>query len=262
MISGANQPLESDRSFLSLGSHEIESLTNAILLASEALSEITNKPDTKNHQRIRELVQLIHCSSLSITPLIKEFVTIGKFHSDCKKVNLGVVVSFPQELEYIRDTFSYEAAAKNIEISISMPNDFPVLFCDINSLRICVFNNILSNALHHTPIGGKIAISAEIKDSQVLIIKISDTGLGISPNKREMLFRKRPRLDNFRKSVSGLGLYNARQCIQAHNGTISVIDNPRFTGATFKIEIPLYAECKSLPVLAEVFHENKQEKPD
>ncbi len=254
MIAGANRSLEpATTSFLSLASHEIESLTNAILLASQTLSEITNNPDTKNHHQVRELVQLIHCSSLSIAPLIKELVTIGKFHSGCKKVNLGVVFSFPQELEYIRDTFSYEAAAKNIEISISAPKDFPVLFCDISSLRTCVFNNLLSNALHHTPIGGKIAICAEIKDSQILIIKISDTGLGISISERETLFQKQPRLDNFWKNVSGLGLYNARQCIHAHNGTISIIDNPCFTGATFKIEIPLYAECKSLSVLAEVF---------
>lgn len=248
MIARATQSTEPDASFLPLASHEIESLTNAILLASQTLSEITNSPDSKNDHTVRELVQLIRCSSLSIAPLINELVTIGKRQANSEKVNLGVVFSFQRELEYIRDTFSYEAMAKNIgiSISISMPEVFPVLFCDINSLRIHVINNILSNAIHHTPIGGKIAIFAEIKDCQTLILKISDTGLGIPVSEREGVFRKHSRLDHFRNTISGLGLYNAQQCVRAHNGTISVIDEPGFSGATFKIEIPLYVECKKV----------------
>lgn len=243
MTGRAIQSTEPDASFLPLVSHDIESLTNAILVASQSLSEMTNSPDVQSGHAVRELVQLIRCSVLSVAPFINELVTIGKRQANSEKLSLRAVYSFQQELEYIRDTFSYEALAKNIDISISMPENVPVVFCDIDSLRIHVLNNILSNAIHHTPTGGKIAVLVEIKGSQTLIIKISDTGLGIPASERERVFRKHLRLDQFRNTVSGLGLYNALQCVRAHNGKISVIDEPSFSGATFKIEIPMYAGC-------------------
>ena len=243
MTANATQSAVPDASFLPMASHDIESITNAILLASRSLSELTSSPNAQNGAAVRELVQLIHCASLSIAPFINELVTIGRRQSNSEKINLRAVYSFEQDLEYIRDTFSYEALAKNIDLSFSVPENVPVVFCDIDSLRIHVLNNILSNALHHTPAGGKIAIVVEIKDSQTLIIKISDTGPGIPASERERVCRKHLKLDQFRNTVCALGLYNAQQCVHAHKGKLSVIDEPGFSGATFKIEIPLHAGC-------------------
>lgn len=243
MTTSTPQLTELDSLFISSANHDIESLTNAILAASQSLFEQTNSSNAQNILAIRELAQLIRCTSLSIAPFINEIVTIGKRQANSEKVNLRAVYRLQQELEHIRDTFSYEALAKNIDISISMPEDVPVVFCDIDSLRIHVLNNILSNAMHHTPTGGRIVLSVEIKDNQKLIIKVSDTGLGIPASERESVFRKHLRFDQFRNTVSGLGLFNAQQSVRAHNGKISVIDEPNFSGATFKIEIPLYAGC-------------------
>ncbi|MBI3479832.1 MAG: HAMP domain-containing histidine kinase [Nitrosomonadales bacterium] len=243
MQTRATQPTDASVPFLPMTTHDIESLTNAILIASQSLSEITSRPDMHNNAATRELVQLLRCSALSIAPFINELVTIGKRQANSENVNLRAVYNLQEELEYLRDTFAYEALAKSIDISISVSDDVPVIFCDINSLRIHTLNNILSNALQHTPAGGQIAIRAKCKDSQTLEITISDTGAGLPASERERVFRKHLKLDPFRNSSSGMGLYNAQQCVQAHNGKISLVDEPDFSGATFKIEIPLHAGC-------------------
>lgn len=243
MQTKATQPAEADVPFLPMAIHDIESLTNAIMAASQSLSEITSQPDMQNSEATRELVQLLRCSALSIAPFINELATIGKRQANSEHINLRAVYNLQEELEYIRDTFAYEALAKNIEISISVSDDVPVMFCDINSLRIHALNNLLSNALQHTPAGGKIAIHAESKDSQILVIKISDTGVGLPASERERVFRKHLKLEPLRSTTNGLGLYNAQQCIHAHNGRISIIDEPGFSGTTFKIELPLHAGC-------------------
>lgn len=237
---------ESEALFLPLVSHDIKSLTYAILEASRSLSEKLNSSGVQDEQYIREYAELIRCASSSVIPLIDDLVAIGKRQANSALINPLAVYNLRQELECARDTFSYEALAKKIDLSLSIAEDMPVVYCDITSLRIHVLNNILSNAIRYTPVGGKIAILVGKSDDNTMCIKIADSGLGIPANERESVFRKYLKSDKYRNTSGnkrGVGLYNALLCVQAHKGTLSIIDEPGFSGATFKIEIPLYTGC-------------------
>lgn len=234
---------ESEALFLPLVSHDIKSLTNAILEASGALSEKLNGSYIQDDPYIRECVQLIRCASNSVMPLIDDLVALGKTQANSALINPVAVYNLHQELECARDTFAYEALSKRIELSLSISEDIPVVYCDIDSLRIHVLNNILSNAIRHTPAGGKIAISVSKSNGNAMCIKISDSGIGIPATERESVFRKYRKSDKYRNNKRGAGLHNAMLCVQAHKGMIGVVDEPEFSGATFKIEIPLYSGC-------------------
>ncbi|MDD4929630.1 MAG: HAMP domain-containing sensor histidine kinase [Gallionella sp.] len=234
---------EFESSFLPMVSHDIKSLTNAIMGAAQSLAEKLNDSGVQDEQYIRECVQLIRCASSCVSPLIEDLVAIGKLQSDSSVINPVAVYHLRQELECARDTFSYEALSRQIQLSLFVEEGLPVVYWDVDSLRIHAINNILSNSIRFTPPGGKIAISVEKSDDNMIVIKISDSGLGIPASERESIFRKHMKSRHLAGNKRGVGLYNAMRCIQAHNGTISLVDEPDFSGATFKIRIPLYTQC-------------------
>lgn len=237
---------ESEALVLSLYGHDIKSLSNAILEASRSLSAKFNSADMQNDPYIRDCIQLIHCASNSVMPLIDDLVSAGKNQIKSATIFPVAVYNLRHELEFASDTFAYEALAKKIDLSLCFTEEIPVVYCDIDNLRLHVINNILANAIRYTPVGGKIMISVEKSKASTMIIKISDSGMGIPATERESVFRKYRKSDKYRNVTSGkrgVSLYNALLCVEAHKGTLSIVDEPGFSGATFKIEIPLYSGC-------------------
>jgi two-component system, NarL family, sensor kinase len=83
-----------------------------------------------------------------------------------------------------------------------------------------VFTNLLTNAINHSPRGAKVEVILGTQGSQQ-VVKIVDTGAGIQPEEMPHLFDRFYQGESDRQaSGSGLGLYLARQIIEAHNGTI------------------------------------------
>lgn len=246
MKKSLNRISDADMLILPLVSHDIKSLSNAIMGVSQALSAKLNHSGIQDENYIRECVQLIHSASASMSPLIEDLVAIGKHQADSTQIKPLAVYNLREELECSCDTFSYEALAKNIELSLFVEAEIPVVYWDIESLRLHAVNNILSNAIRHTPVGGKIAITVCKSAEDTLAIKISDSGLGIPSSERESIFRRYLKSDKYRHLTGnkrGIGLHNAQRCVQAHKGIISVVDEAEFSGATFKIELPLFSAC-------------------
>lgn len=105
-----------------------------------------------------------------------------------------------------------------------------------------VLNNLLSNAVRHTPAGGRISLDAGPgdKSGKVAVIEFTDTGTGIAPNDLPHVFDRFWRADGDRghsAGGSGLGLAIARQIIGDHGGTISV-SSTLGAGTTFTITLP------------------------
>lgn len=150
----------------------------------------------------------------------------------------SAIYNLHQHFECLHNTFQDEALSKKIALSLSIEKDMPVAYCDMDSLRMHVLNSLLANALFHTQAGGKISIHAEKSDDYTMTIKISASDSGMLPDERRNIF--------FRPPASGknhAAIYNALRCVQAHKGNISMMNEPERSGATCKIEIPLYTLC-------------------
>lgn len=237
---------QAEAAFLPLVSHDIKSLSTAILTASTALSAKLAAAPTGEQQEIRELVQLLMGASNNLTPYIDDLVAYAKLNSDSATIKPAAVYNLRQELECARDTFSYEARAKQVDLSLSFTDEIPVVFCDITNLRVCALNNILSNALQHTPAGGKVAIVVSKPNDQTMCIKISDSGIGVHASERTGMFRQYLKSSKAVSSIGkprGIGLHNASLSVKAHNGTLTIADEPGVSGTTFKMEIPLFSGC-------------------
>ena len=97
--------------------------------------------------------------------------------------------------------------------------------------------NLASNALRHTPAGGRITLAAE-QDERATRLRVTDTGSGIAPEHLPRIFDRFYKADPSRAaSGSGLGLSIVKAIVERHGGTVSA-RSERGSGTTFEIELP------------------------
>jgi two-component system OmpR family sensor kinase len=142
--------------------------------------------------------------------------------------------------------FQNAAAEKNILLQLKDAPASPKLFIDRARIQQ-VINNLLSNAIRHTPAGGEISISIENMDKSEhfdkkhVLISISDTGEGIPPEHLPHIFDRFYRAKSARSrndGGSGLGLAIASQMVQAHGGSLWA-ESELEKGSTFFIALPV-----------------------
>ena len=133
--------------------------------------------------------------------------------------------------------FALQAKERGVTLRIDCPADLPDLAADPNKLP-WVLTNLCGNALRYTPSGGVIAVAVRV-DAGGLLFEVSDTGPGIAKEAQERLFEK------FAQSWTagsagwaGLGLYIAREIVEAHGGMIG-LDSELGRGSRFFFRLPL-----------------------
>jgi signal transduction histidine kinase len=119
-----------------------------------------------------------------------------------------------------------------------------VVMADARMLQRLV-SNLLDNALKYTPTGGKVAISA-LTQAEHMIIRVQDSGIGISEKDLPHIFDKFYRCDRSRAAFgSGLGLSLSKAIVTTHGGVIEVAS--RFgEGTTFTVTLPRATESETL----------------
>jgi len=113
-------------------------------------------------------------------------------------------------------SFSQEAAERKVRMAVTIAPDLPLV--DVDPLRIReVLTNLISNALRHTPEGGRVSVVAAAKPDQI-VLTVSDTGSGIPAGDLPKVFERFYKGHGSRGS--GLGLTIARNLVVAHGGEI------------------------------------------
>jgi len=110
---------------------------------------------------------------------------------------------------------------------------------DEGKLRL-VLENLISNAIKFLPNGGTIHIGAEMRGGE-LVLDVADTGPGVAPEDRDRIFEafyQGRRLQGGPLGGTGIGLSVVAECVQAHGGTVKLIDS-HWPGAHFQVRLPL-----------------------
>ncbi len=143
-------------------------------------------------------------------------------------------------LEEIAELFAPLAGEKNIALDTGLP-DAPVVAA-VDRIRFAqTLQNLLANALQHTPAGGVIRLSLRAEDGTAAI-DVSDSGDGIAPAEISRVFDRFYRVDRNRTRDTGgvgLGLAIAQALVRAHDGEIEVTSAGVGQGSTFSIRLPL-----------------------
>ena len=170
--------------------------------------------------------------------LVAELFELAKL--EAKDVSVQTE-SFPVS-ELIQDVvqkFELDAHRRQLAIRAQVEGDLPFVTADI-ALVERVLQNLIDNALSHTPAGGSVTVTARAREREIAIT-VADTGSGISKDHLPHIFERLYRADKSRDSRSGgagLGLAIARQIVELHGGRIAV-ESELGRGTAFSFSLPL-----------------------
>lgn len=140
------------------------------------------------------------------------------------------------------EDFEFEASCKDIELDLRIIPGIGPVRIEIYLIKRCI-ENLISNALSHTPNGGLISVRAERVGSDAQIL-VSDTGPGIAPEVMPHIFDfafRGPGQRPARIGVHGLGLAFVKRVAEIHQGSVRA-GNRAGSGAEFKLMLPLPLE--------------------
>lgn len=222
--------------FLATLSHELRTPLNVILGHAEILNSEKEKPDMK---QIKMSVDAIYRNAKTQTGLINDLLDVssiitGKISYKPDHVNPVEII------ENIVESLQATANAKVIRLVYDVSRAPRHVYADATRLHQIVWN-LMSNAIKFTPQGGKVSVTAEMKDDH-WEVTVTDNGRGIDPDFLPYVF------DRFRQedaSVTrsygglGLGLSIVRHLSELHGGSVHVTSEGKGKGATFRVTFPL-----------------------
>jgi two-component system sensor histidine kinase BaeS len=131
---------------------------------------------------------------------------------------------------------------KGVELKSAVSEDLPSVLADVDRV-VQVLSNLLSNALRHTPDGGRVVLKAEVSGGEVAF-EVTDTGTGIATEHLERVFERFYRVDKSRSrgeagGGSGVGLAISRALVEAMGGRIRVESPGLGEGAAFWFTLPV-----------------------
>lgn len=195
--------------------------------------EISLKEDRDN-EALRETLMDVAEESERIAAMLNTIMDISEAESDLMRLDI-VEIDLESLLEEIVDIYQYAAEDKNVKLKIE---SFGPAFINGDKNRLLqALANVVDNAVKYTPEGGEATLTLENGDQEA-ILKVSDTGRGISPEDLPHIFDRLYRGDRSRSERGlGLGLSLVQAIIKAHGGEIEV-DSTINKGSIFSIRLP------------------------
>ncbi|RMF03844.1 MAG: HAMP domain-containing protein [Chloroflexi bacterium] len=194
----------------------------------------------------KEEIASIYDETIVLNRLISDLRELAQAEAGQLQLNLSPT-ELPPLLESTADLFRELAREKDIRVETRLAPALPPVQADADRLRQ-VLHNFLSNALRHTPAGGKITLAARPQNGG-LRVSVTDTGSGIPAADLPHVFDRFWRADKSRtreQGGSGLGLAIARQIIQTHGGQVGADSTPG-AGSEFWFTLPLSPDLASTP---------------
>ena len=209
--------------------HEHQILTDGI---AGPLADKQRKILTRTSERIKSLSDLA-AELLDLAKIEAGLITLEKETID-PAVLLEEQVALHQA----------QSREKNISLQLDPLPELPFLLANRVNIEEVV-SNLITNAIRYTPEEGQVRVSAET-DSECLIIRVKDNGIGIAPEEVEHIFKRFYRVKNDQTrhiDGTGLGLPIVKSIVEAHNGSISVSSQPG-VGSTFIVRLPILSASR------------------
>jgi HAMP domain-containing protein/signal transduction histidine kinase/CheY-like chemotaxis protein len=243
--------------FLANMSHELRTPLNSLLILSDQLCK-----NTEGNLNVKQtgFAKTIHSSGNELLMLINDILDLSKIES-------GTVVVDPSEVEfdelqqYVERTFRHVAEAKNLDFVTRLDPGLPASMLTDSKRLQQIIKNLLSNAFKFTQ-SGQVKLTIEAVQSgwnpehedlnragNVMAFSVSDTGIGISADKQQIIFEAFQQADGStsrKYGGTGLGLAISRELSRLLGGEIRLASTPA-RGSTFTLYLPqTYSPVRTL----------------
>ncbi len=218
-------------------SHELRTPLTLIVSPLESLIK-----DYASDDVLTDKLKLIQRNVARLSTMVTQILDFRKSDVSGHHLHLseGEIVSYIENI-----CNSFVSLADRRDVQLTFYSSVPSLITSFDEDKIGkVVNNLLSNAFKFTTEGGRVDVALNVlkakDDSEVLEIKVADTGIGIKDEDKKRIFERFYQVENPKLNVSGsgIGLNLAYDFVTLHGGTITVSDNvPR--GSVFIVCIPV-----------------------
>lgn len=226
--------------FVATASHELRAPLNAISLALERLGSGPLDPAQRQVWRIAQ------DSAGALAGLIDNVLDLAKLEAG-RMVLRPTVVDLAGLLQQLVDNHRLAAESRGLRLTLNLAPELPRRV-SIDALRLRqILVNLVSNAIKYTP-QGEVRVDARRLDgadgAATLLLRVSDTGIGIAPERQQALFQPFETVHNAadapQEGSTGLGLAICRRLTDAMGGRIALISAPG-QGTEVTVELPLVA---------------------
>lgn len=244
-------------------SHEFRTPLN-IILTSLKMCECKRKKvvDYNFFNEKYKYCSLIKQNTYRLIRLVNNFIDIIKLDAGYFKLQL-TNVDIVNLVENITISIVKYANKKNIDVVFDTNVEEFSIACDKNQVETIMLN-LLSNAIKFTKVNGKIDVNLKV-DEKFVWVSVSDTGIGIPSENKQVIFRKFVQVDKSLSRLnegSGIGLSLVKALIEMHNGSIKV-ESEKEKGSCFTLKIPnRLVEIEDVTENRNLNNKNIEEKVD
>jgi heavy metal sensor kinase len=218
--------------FTADASHELR--TPLAVLSAHAESALAR---TRTDEEYRDAMRAVQRAAVRMRKLVDGLLTLAR--ADAGKLDLSrKLVDLRSVVEEAADHYLPAAQKAGVELLTEAPNT-PMRISGDAAFLGRVAENLIDNALRHTPAGGRVTASLGAEGGRA-VLAVSDTGSGIPEADLPRVFERFYRADAARSRKSGgvgLGLAICKGIVEAHGGTIAVASQPG-RGTTVRVELP------------------------
>lgn len=223
--------------FITRISHELKTPLVSVCGVTELL---LNRYIDHYDDDIKPLIEILSRGGIRLKSLVNDILNVSQIEAGKLKINRRKE-NIVEIIEQCVNELFYLTKERELIFNNDIRGD---CYLEVDKFQIeDVFMNLLSNALKNTPPKGIISISLE-KEKEFINIKIKDTGVGLTEDEKNKLFKKFGKIERFGKGMnvntegSGLGLYISKEIVELHGGKIWIESEGRNKGATFIISLP------------------------
>jgi len=224
--------------FISIASHQLRTPLTAIKGFTSMILEGSYGRTTKV---VHDKLEKIYESAERLIRLVNDLLDLshmegGKMEFNFQKINLT------QMVKSVSEELDIQAQKKKLKLTVNLPDQDLFVKADEQKLRQVVMN-LIDNAIKYTE-KGKAEVSLKESDNKVQF-SVKDTGMGMKPEEITNLFQKFVRgseASHYHTEGAGIGLYVARQLVEAHMGRVWAESEGEGKGSTFLVELPEWKE--------------------
>ena len=226
------------RDFVANVSHELKTPVGGIALLAEALLQ-----DPEDPEHVKYFGTKVQKEANRMADMVSELISLSKLQ--------GAEALPEMEPLYVDDLIG-EAISRNQlaadarSIKLTQGPSEGVQVNGDRSLLVTALSNLISNAINYSPEELPVSVSQKVVGDDVVLIRVTDRGIGIPPEHQKRVFERFFRVDQARSRQTGgtgLGLAIVKHVVANHGGNIKLWSRPG-TGSTFTIELPIYKEEK------------------